>query len=493
MAGSFGEDNGETINIDKEINENSSSDQDMIKNSKIKIKIAKVDATKSKKIAKEYSVKSFPTIKYFKSGKMHDYTGIRSKERFSSFLKIMVKNSVTEIKSLSELRILHMTNVISDSSPNNIIFLLNIIKQENSLNTKTEIENIFEQLSKKYQGTGIFVLLKTLKNNENIIENNDGNDDSNDSSFSISKIEMNAVPIMLTLDQISEIINTNINNDNSEDDDVDYSQNNEMKIRAKINKNLLNSKTITNYTQIEEFFVKNNHPIISELSQRNFRVFSELKKIVIIAVVNENEISKRNGILNTDLISNTPDKTNINYDNNEDNKVYDKNLENFEIAVSDKKIKKNLNNFILGYLDGKRWKRFLLQYGISETGLLIIDFRSKDLVFYSQKFHVNNEKNNKNEDKNDDKNLQISEDENYDMQQQEKIKSVLLDLINDKMVFSKKKNFIEIIQQKFVDLKIKISNYYPYSLLFVMIFVVFVLSLLLPSPSIVTSNKMKTN
>ena len=304
---------------------------------------------------------------------------------------------------------------------------------------------------------------------------------------------MNAVPIMLTLDQISEIINTNINNDNSEDDDVDYSQNNEMKIRAKINKNLLNSKTITNYTQIEEFFVKNNHPIISELSQRNFRVFSELKKIVIIAVVNENEISKRNGILNTDLISNTPDKTNINYDNNEDNKVYDKNLENFEIAVSDKKIKKNLNNFILGYLDGKRWKRFLLQYGISETGLLIIDFRSKDLVFYSQKFHVNNEKNNKNEDKNDDKNLQISEDENYDMQQQEKIKSVLLDLINDKMVFSKKKNFIEIIQQKFVDLKIKISNYYPYSLLFVMIFVVFVLSLLLPSPSIVTSNKMKTN
>ena len=89
--------------------------------------------------------------------------------------------------------------------------------------------------------------------------------------------------------------------------------------------------------------------------------------------------------------------------------------------------------------------------------------------------------------------MQISEDENYDMQQQEKIKSVLLDLINDKMVFSKKKNFIEIIQQKFVDLKIKISNYYPYSLLFVMIFVVFVLSLLLPSPSIVTSNKMKTN
>ena len=494
LAGSFGEDNGEITESDNENNENKDNnnlDNYKTKNkntkTKIKIKIAKVDATKSKKIAKEYSVKSFPTIKYVKNGEMYDYTGIRTKERFSSFLKIMVKNSITEIKSLSELRILHMTNVISDSSPNNIIFLLNIIKQENLLNIKTEIEIIFEQLSIKYQGKGIFVLLKTVKNNENINEKNDGNNDiSDDSFFSISKIEMNAVPIMLTLDQMSEIINDNNNNDNNEDDDDDDdAQNNEIKVHEKINRNLMNSKTIINYNQIEEFFVKNNHPIISELSQRNFRVFSELKKIVIIAVVNENEISKRNNILNSNLIPNTNDKTNINNENNKDNKVYYKNLENFEIALSDKKIKKNLNNFILGFLDGKRWKRFLLQYGISETGLLIIDFRSKDLVFYSQKFHVNNEK--------DDENLEINENENYDIQQQENIKSVLLDLINDKMIFSKKKNFIEIIQQKFVDLKIKFFNYYPYSLLFVIIFVIFILSLILPSPSIVTSNKMKTN
>jgi Thioredoxin len=433
LAGSFGAEDGEIIksnNKNNENNDNNNLDEDKTKNTKIKI--AKVDATKSKKIAKEYSVKSFPTIKYVKNGKMYDYTGIKTKERFSSFLKIMVKNSITEIKSLSELRILHMTNVISDSSPNNIIFLLNIVRQENLLNTKTEIENIFEQLSIKYQGKGIFVLLKTVKNNENIYENNNGNNDnSDDSFFSISKIEMNSVPIMFTSDRISEMNNDNNNNDNTEDDDVDYTQNNEIKIHEKINKNLINSRTVVNYNQIDDFFVKNNHPIISELSQRNFRVFSELKKIVIIAVVNENEISKRNEILNTDLISNTKEKTNINNDNNkENNEVYDKNLENFEFAVSDKKIKKNLNDFILGYLDGKRWKRFLLQYGISETGLLIIDFRSKDLVFYSQKFHVNNEK----DDKNDNRNLEINEDENYDKRQQEKIKSVLLDFQKRKIL-----------------------------------------------------------
>ena len=97
----------------------------------------------------------------------------------------MVKDSITEIKSLSELRNLHMTNVISDSSPNNIIFLLNIIFSENEKEKKTEIENIFEQLSLKYQGKGIFVVLKTVKKKEKDDDDSSViNDD--DLNFSIS-------------------------------------------------------------------------------------------------------------------------------------------------------------------------------------------------------------------------------------------------------------------------------------------------------------------
>lgn len=484
---------------------NSNNGIDGIDENDIKIKIGKVDATKSKKIAKELSVRSFPTIKYVKNGIINDYTGIRTKERFLSFLKLMVKDSITVIKSLSELQNLHVTNVISDSSPNNIIFLLNIIfnKKENEKEKKTKIENVFEQLALKYQGKGIFVVLKTVKKKEKEKDDDDSwviNDDN--MNFSISKIEMNAAPIMLEVKNNLDIKNVSSDNNNNNievevenenEDEVNFDHNNLMK---KIDKNLITSKMKISYNQIEEFFVKNNHPIISELSQRNFKVFSESKRIVIIAVVNAKEISNKNDVINTNIVSNIDDISDKqNKENNSKNEkikniseIYEKNLKNFEIVVLEKKMKKKMNNYIFGYLDCERWKRFLLQYGITEPGLLIIDFRSENLVFHSQKFHT--EEKDKIYDKINDvkSNNNI---ENYDMQQQEKIRNIFLDLINEKLEFSKKKKFTEKIVRRISDLKKKFYNYLPYSLFLVFIFVIFVLSLFLPSPSIVASNKMK--
>ena len=59
--------------------------------------IAKIDATKNKKIAEKYSVKTFPTIKYVKNGFLGEYTGVRTKDRFSSFLSVMSGDYLVEI------------------------------------------------------------------------------------------------------------------------------------------------------------------------------------------------------------------------------------------------------------------------------------------------------------------------------------------------------------------------------------------------------------
>jgi len=64
------------------------------------VKLAKVDATLATTLAKEYEIKGFPTIKFFKNGKVSDYQGGRTEKDIVSFVQKKegpaVKNVATE-------------------------------------------------------------------------------------------------------------------------------------------------------------------------------------------------------------------------------------------------------------------------------------------------------------------------------------------------------------------------------------------------------------
>ena len=51
------------------------------------VKLAKVDATEQKKIAEQFEIKGFPTLKYFKNGKPTEYGGGRSELEIVNWLK----------------------------------------------------------------------------------------------------------------------------------------------------------------------------------------------------------------------------------------------------------------------------------------------------------------------------------------------------------------------------------------------------------------------
>jgi len=51
------------------------------------VNVAKVDATANRDLAKRFGIKGFPTIKFFKQGKMYSYKGKRDVESFTAFVE----------------------------------------------------------------------------------------------------------------------------------------------------------------------------------------------------------------------------------------------------------------------------------------------------------------------------------------------------------------------------------------------------------------------
>ena len=198
-------------------------------NKKPNIKIAKIDATKNKVMADKFSVTSFPTIKYVNNGMLSEYTGIRTKKNFLSFINIMLGDHLIRINSLEDLRTLQLTNILSDTGNSNIIFLLTIYRTENNMknsmkknvftfssdenknksenenenknknesekeyksdnkneminerNSKEiEIENTFSHLAKKLQGKAIFTILYKDIDRDKILKNSEVNNDNED-------------------------------------------------------------------------------------------------------------------------------------------------------------------------------------------------------------------------------------------------------------------------------------------------------------------------
>uniref|UniRef100_A0AC35U9B3 Protein disulfide-isomerase n=1 Tax=Rhabditophanes sp. KR3021 TaxID=114890 RepID=A0AC35U9B3_9BILA len=68
------------------------------------IEIAKVDATEEKKLADQFNVKGFPTIKIMRNGRRFDYDGPREAQGIIKYMRDQAQPAAQEIKSVGEAR-----------------------------------------------------------------------------------------------------------------------------------------------------------------------------------------------------------------------------------------------------------------------------------------------------------------------------------------------------------------------------------------------------
>ena len=509
------------------------------------IKIAKIDATKNKIISGQFSVTSFPTIKYVNNGILGEYTGIRTKDSFLSFIRIMRGDHLIEIKSHSDLRTLQLSNLLSDTSNSNIVFLLTIYRTkenegnlleegQNLLKSTTneneiDIEKIFGQIAKSYQGKAVFTILHENQNIgdiDKISKENTDNYNKNvflqdrniiSGTYSISKREINRPPIYFkNKKNVKKIQNYDINDDANK------------KEKTNINENNGNNDEIMLSQTLESFIISHNRHLISKLSQHNFRDLMHLKKIMVIAVVHNistilvNE-KNYNSLNNEDINNNENLKikdigNNYNIKNNgeimdsvivdSENilKFFEKNIleklysvDNFNkntnedgnnINSRDDTLNLNstlnLNDCIFGYLDSKKWQKFLKQFGVKSSSILFLDFRSSTLYYYQKSLKKYSKSRNE---------ITGIEDKFFsssNLQENQKNKNILdininlilNDLYNDKLKFKKLKTSQDILFEIAVLIKNKFSTFHPFSVLFCFIIILIFCSFFTLSPSI---------
>ena len=482
-----------------------------INNRASSIKIAKIDATKNKITSGQFSVTSFPTIKYVNNGILGEYTGIRTKESFLSFINIMRGDHLIKINSLDDLRTLQLSNLLSDTSNSNIVFLLTIYRkkenigsslegnQNSSNNVKNkkeiEIEKIFGEIAKSHQGKAVFTILyeneyvtdveEMSKDERNY---NIENEEAISGFYSISKREIHRRPIYFSKKNIiDKMHNLNINNENN------------------LNKNNDVNDSIMLSQSLESFIDTHNRHLISRLSQYNFRELMSLKKIMIIAVVqnistqlinnnNDNNFITKNENNNGEIVDSVIiDSENILnlFEKNILNKFY--NLDNFN-KNSDEDENNNftmnnstnnfsnlhLNDCIFGFLDSKRWIRFLKQYGVKSSSILILDFRTPNLYYYqkSLKKYLNSGNKNKN------KNSTIQENQENRSILDININLILDDLFSNKLKFKKLKSSRDILFEIAFLIKSKFVTLHPLSIFFCFIVIILFCSSFTLSPSI---------
>ena len=343
-------------------------------------KIAKVDCTKQKKIANQFDIKSFPTLKYVKNGVVYDYLGSRTKEAFLGFIDKMKRHHYVELNTIEEIEKLYPRDTMLTASGevianypkegeyelnNGAVFLLtinqvitpkiteDITSTDEVLYTKQQlhiVENSFSEVAKKLHSMANFAILRiglsgTETVDENIITNNQ------QYRIEISKMERKRTPKKMSLNALEF---------DSDTKDI-----------TSIQGNTVVPSLIPHY--IEQFVLAHNYPLISVFEGNNFKRLADLRKLMVIAIVqNTTAVTHRKMI--TDTSSPTPQKLNK-------YKSYDADgiIQSLDNVASDVLSDAESDQFIFGFLDANKWKKFLKQYKAKAPGLLLLgqDYKGK--------------------------------------------------------------------------------------------------------------------
>lgn len=110
------------------------------------IRIAKVDATENKRLAEQFSIQGFPTLKYFVSGQATEYTGGRTEDSIYSYVIKKVMPSVTVLEAGCNLE-----KILSDNKVNVLLFA-----QKDTAEAK-----IFENVAKSVDGASFYLAVSS--------------------------------------------------------------------------------------------------------------------------------------------------------------------------------------------------------------------------------------------------------------------------------------------------------------------------------------------
>jgi hypothetical protein len=150
-------------------------------------------------------------------------------------------------------------------------------------------------------------------------------------------------------------------------------------------------------------------------------------------------------------------------------------LKNLDIILNKDKIINNLDDYVIGYLDLEKWKKFLEQFSAVKTSILMINFQTENLSYALREINIEENKTLNNDDNNENNNkLNIKE----------QLEIIFDDLLEGKIEFRPTKNYFDRLNDYFLKLKIRFTDYYPYSYIVVAIFFTVFISFLLPSPGI---------
>ncbi|XP_033110984.1 protein disulfide-isomerase TMX3-like [Anneissia japonica] len=121
-----------------------------------KIRVAVIDGTKSTRAMDHFNVRGFPTIKFFRNGVAHTFSGPRTVDEIVTFAKRADGPAVKKASSSSELQL-----AIKE---NDVLFVLTRAEEQSGIHTKyTEIaeefvlHGVFYEAAKKYLPTDVKV------------------------------------------------------------------------------------------------------------------------------------------------------------------------------------------------------------------------------------------------------------------------------------------------------------------------------------------------
>jgi thiol-disulfide isomerase/thioredoxin len=210
---------------------------DLASNFTSTVKIAKIDATKSKELAATHEITSFPTIKFFRDGKYGYYSGERKYADLATFVSKIHGLSLSHrlpshrLSDASVKTVYSQTELDSYLKDMNFAFVLSI---DPSLKDSSEIHRYFVELANDHKMQANFVLHERP------------------GPLLLQKMEINRNPFTLQVES------------------------NELVVEKR---------------EIEKFIEHHNHLLVTPLDKSNMRRLGRTGKPLIIAIIQENQNS----------------------------------------------------------------------------------------------------------------------------------------------------------------------------------------------------------